>query len=303
MKKSMLFLAVLMITGCLKAQLPYERDWRDNVEKVRVISYNIFNGFHWGKDTERRARMVEWVKKQDPEIMALEELCNITQEKLETLAKEWGHPYAMIVKEGGYPVGVTSKKPIVLKKKMLENCGHGLLHVQTYGLDVLVTHLNPGSTTKRTVEAQTIVNYIKEQQLENFMLMGDMNSHSPFDAEYMEKHAYKLIEKYGGKNSTNLLNGAFDYSPISHFLAYPMIDVCRLYTLPSQRTTFPTPILYGQSKNADIRERINERIDFIFTSPELAKKVVDAHIWNGEDTYFLSDHFPVAVDFVFEKKK
>lgn len=154
----------------------YERHWEAGHEKIRIISYNIFNGFDWGKDTDRQERFVNWIRQQDPEILALQELCGFTQERLSALAKQWGHPYAVIVKENGYPVGITSKKPIDVKQKMLEHCGHGLLHVKTYGLDVLVTHLNPGNTNQRRQEAETITAYIKEHALDTCLLMGDMNA-------------------------------------------------------------------------------------------------------------------------------
>ncbi len=45
-----------------------ERHWKPNVEKVQIISYNIFNGFDWGKDTERKERFIDWVKSRDPEV-------------------------------------------------------------------------------------------------------------------------------------------------------------------------------------------------------------------------------------------
>ena len=94
-----------------------ERHWKPNVEKIQIISYNIFNGFDWRKDTERQERFIKWVINKDPEVLAMQELCGFTQESLSELAKEWGHMYAVIVKEGGYPVGLTSKKPIIHDKR------------------------------------------------------------------------------------------------------------------------------------------------------------------------------------------
>lgn len=31
---------------------------------LKVMTYNIWNGFDWGKDTERRENLVNWVKSQ-----------------------------------------------------------------------------------------------------------------------------------------------------------------------------------------------------------------------------------------------
>ena len=269
-----------------------ERHWKPNVEKIRIISYNIFNGFDWGKDAERRERFINWVKDQDPEVLAMQELNNFTKESLKELAKEWGHPYAEIIKEDGYPVGLTSKKPIIVKNKIIENIGHGLLHVETYGFDFLVTHLNPSNTKKRLIEAKSILEYIQNKKLDNFILMGDMNSHSPMDATYLEASATDLLRNQVGR---------FDYSVISTFLSYPLFDVCREYVAPDKRATFPTPILMGVSKHKKVRSKIEERIDFIFVTNSILDKVVDAFIFNEGETEYLSDHYPIAVDLLLEK--
>lgn len=84
-----------------------------------MISYNIWNGFDWGKDSQREASMVEWLRAQDADIIGFQELNSFTQEELEHLAQQWGHPYALLLKEEGYPIGVTSKTPLELKSKML----------------------------------------------------------------------------------------------------------------------------------------------------------------------------------------
>ncbi len=55
---------------------------------------------------------------------------------------------------------------------MLENSGHGLLHVETYGFDFLVTHLNPSDPRKRRKEATFIMNFVHNNKLENFLIMG-----------------------------------------------------------------------------------------------------------------------------------
>ncbi len=300
MKK--IFLSVMMTLCALSiyAQNPelvkYERYWKKNVEKVRVMSYNILNGFGWGEDLERQDRFVEWIKQQDPEILGLQELCNFDLPKLKQLAARYGHPYAEIVIADGYPVGVTSKKPIILKHKIEKDCGHGLIHIQTYGFDILVTHLNPANTIKRQQEAAKIAKYINENKLKNCMLMGDMNSHSPYDADFMETHAYELLGKYGGNGSSNLLDGQFDYSVISHFLSVPLIDICRKYVKPAKRTTFPTPVLMGQSRHPEYRNKTNERLDYLLLSPKVAQLAVDAFIFNEGPTEYLSDHYPIAVD-------
>lgn len=306
MRNKILLLIVLNVVVLLSSYAQrdiqsLERYWKPNMEKVQIISYNIFNGFDWRKDTERQNRFVDWIKKQNPDVLAMQELCGFTQESLAELAKEWGHNYAVIIKEEGYPVGLTSKKPIVVKNKIIENCGHGLLHVESYGFDFLVTHLNPSDTKVRHREAKFILEYIENEKLDNFLLMGDMNAHSPMDADFMDANATALSNKYGGKESKNLIEGRFDYSTISSFLSYPLIDVCRKYVAPNKRATFPTPILMNISKHKAIRSKEEERIDYIFMPVNLLDKVVDAHIFNEVETEYLSDHYPIGVELLLDK--
>ena len=108
--------------------------------------------------------------------------------------------------------------------------------------------------------------------------MGELNSHSPMDADFMVANRTGLLSKYGGKESKNLIEARFDYSTISCFLSYPLVDVCREYVAPHIRTTFPTPILMNVSKHKALRAKIGERINYIFMPVSLMDKVVDAYI-------------------------
>ncbi len=40
---------------------------------------------------------------------------------------------------------------------------------------------------KRLKEADILVDYINTNKLDSLFLMGDMNAHSPMDADYLEK--------------------------------------------------------------------------------------------------------------------
>ena len=143
-------------------------------EKLRVISYNIWNGFE--HDASRRANFIDWIKGQQPDILAITELVGFTEKNLGQLASEYGHKYYAIVKEEGYPVGITSNKPITVVKKQVEDFWHGMLHVKTYGLDIIVTHLSPHDWKFRLKEAQMLTKYIQDNQLDNCMVMGDFNA-------------------------------------------------------------------------------------------------------------------------------
>ena len=269
-------------------------------EKLRVISYNIWNGFE--HDASRRANFINWIKGQQPDILAMTELVGFTEKDLGQLASEYGNKYYAIVKEEGYPVGITSNEPITVVKKQVEGFWHGMLHVKTHGLDMIVTHLSPHDWKFRLKEAQMLTSYIQDNQLDNCMVMGDFNAYSPFDADWVETHAQLIenMQKWDAEQETyrNMRDGRFDYSVLSKFLSIGLTDICRLYVPADKRTTFPAAFLYGWQHGDTRLHGIGERLDYILVSPSLVSRCLDARIHNGIETEGISDHYPVSVDLV-----
>ena len=129
---------------------------------LKVMTYNIWNGFEWGKDSVRREQCITWIKSQEPDVLALQEMCGYTEEKLKEDAKKWGHPYVQLLKTEGYPTALTSKSPIRLKEKIVEPFWHGLLHCESYGIDFYIVHLSPADCNIRLKEARLISERIKK---------------------------------------------------------------------------------------------------------------------------------------------
>ena len=77
---------------------------------LSIMSYNVKDGFE-NKDTKKE-RFLEWLKRYDPDIMLFQELNKFTEKSLGEFAKKYGHEYAYIVKEDGYPTGITSRYPL-----------------------------------------------------------------------------------------------------------------------------------------------------------------------------------------------
>lgn len=267
-------------------------------KSLHIIEYNIWNGFE--KDSVRRARFVDWMKQRQPDITGLTELVGFKATDLAGLAKEYGHPYSAIVKEEGYPVGVTSRFPIEVVSRQVDDFWHGMLHVRTCGLNVIVTHLSPFEWKYRLEEARKIVRYIEENRLDSCLVMGDFNAYSPFDAEEVETHGSlkeNMIEwDTSQKKYRNMRGEHFDYSVLSTFLSAGMADPCQIYVKPaSKRMTFPTAFLYNWEWDDGRLPAFRERLDYILISPELVPDCADAKVYNGRDTEGISDHYPVGI--------
>lgn len=293
MKKISLLIFLLVNLFFLQAQS----------NQVKVLSYNILNGFDWGKDTVREVELINWVNAQKPDVIALQELCGFTQDKLEKMAKKWGHDHALILKTKGYPVGITSNRPIELKEKLLDSLWHGMLSCTTWGIDFYVVHLSPSDWKFRRNESRIILEKIDAERAKNdkYIVLGDFNAHSPFDGDFDLKYPYQLertrISDQKSEKYKNLRDGYFDYSVISAFLSLPLMDVCQRYVPLDARTTFPAPINVGKWLTAEEMPQTKCRLDFILVSPELNQLCTDAFIYNGEATQYLSDHYPVGALF------
>ncbi len=294
---------LLLITIVLSIGLSYAQE--QETDKVRIMTYNIWNGFDWGKDTIRKANCINWIKSKAPDILALQELCGYDEQQLKADALRWGHQYVQILKTKGYPTALTSNKPIQVKERAIDTFWHGLLHCETYGIDFFVVHLSPSDSDIRLDEAKQITKKINELNNDSYIILGDFNALSPMDASWIEKNEDLKAKYIPAKKEkySNLRLGEFDYAVISEFLACPSVDVSLGKINLQEGYTFPTPVLIGKYNNTSqtiVKNRV--RIDYILASPTLAKYCSKAEIFNQKETNILSDHFPVLAEFNIVKE-
>jgi exonuclease III len=301
MKKLIFLLLIIPLIsfGQIQDQLGSNKPASKN---LNVMSYNIWNGFDWGKDTLRKKNCIRWIKDKNPDVLALQELTGYDEEKLKADAEKWGHNYVKILKKDGYPVGLTSRKPITLRERVIDDFWHGLLHCKTYGIDFFIVHLSPADYDFRFKEADIITQKVKDSKSDKFIILGDYNAHSPFD-EAMLKDNQNLKKKYLKNESekhSNLMLGEFDFSVISKFIALPAIDISTNFIDVTKRYTYPTPILIGSyRKSLEEVKQTRERIDYILTSPIIAKSCVNVIIYNKGSAETFSDHYPLMAEFNF----
>lgn len=271
-------------------------------KEIKIISYNVLEGLGNIQDygEGRHERCVKWLKEQKANVIALQELYK-DNERLSADAKEWGHEY--YAKAGS--LGLTSKEPIEIVKKYKKGLWHGVLHCRTYGVDFLVVHLSPADWKYRLREAEIIRGIVDslKQTTKNYILLGDFNAHSPFDGELYRQNP-DLIKKYkkGHPNdsSPNLVGDYLDYSVMSSFYSFPLIDVTERFVPWYQRKTFPSPILIDVWRTAGNIGRTPERIDYILTSEEMSIKCISLEIFNKEENDYISDHYPLKAVFKIE---
>ena len=254
---------------------------------MKIISYNILEGMKDDTTTHKQV-FAAWVRQQDPDILALQETNGFTQESLQALAESYGHPYAILCKEPGYPPAITSKYPIVNVRRVTDNMTHGFVMADIGGYHVISIHLNPHSRAKRMKEAEILLRTLATQDdPTKWIIMGDFNSFSPYDSLHYADGQYARLQiqrRVKSPHLQNLDNDRADFSVQSRILESGLVDVSHLMHKDYQ-STFPTVRYTGKNS-------LHHRYDYIFVSKDLKGKVRDQQILRDEFTDQHSDHYP-----------
>ena len=158
MKRSPSYLATILIA--LFAFLPYscttsKKDNGQNSSGFKILSYNVWYGF--SKVPDRKKTWLAWMKEQDPDVVSLQELNGYSPQILAEDALSYGHSYSVLLKEEGFPTGITSRYPIEDIQKITEGFHHGLIRVRIQEIYFYVIHLHPSNWEFRKAEIMMIL--------------------------------------------------------------------------------------------------------------------------------------------------
>ena len=286
------FFQVLVILFIIQGCFLNSGKRSDEGADLKIISYNVWYGFTMVP--ERKDSWITWMKEQQPDVVSLQELNEYTSQKLAEDAKRYGHEYSILLKEDGFPTGITSRYPIEDVKKMREGFHHGLLRARIHGIYFYVIHLHPSNHETRKKEVALVLNDIEQLSAgSEVILAGDFNTFSPLDSVY---YAHGRLESFFSErdkkyNERNLNNGRLDYDEVHTLMESGLIDLEAESRTSSYIFTgsFPTNLV----KEGDHGD--NRRLDYVFASKELAEKVLKAEIISNDTTHELSDHLPMVV--------
>lgn len=252
--------------------------------EFKVISWNVLYGFNHGT---RVTEGQEWLRKQQPDVVALQELNGFDEKKLAETALAWGHTHSAILKMDGFPVGLTSKTPIEVVSKIREGLWHGCLHARTADTDFLVIHLCPGILDTRRKEAEILAPVVRDilGQKRRLFALGDFNDKSPLDIEFTNAQEILLTTA----KPTNLKDGKYSAEVVGAIMEAGLVDSAA--PLPAN---FSVPTRIKPHADTAVEQvKFLQRIDLILTDPETAKAVRTVHVSQDEVLNGISDHYPV----------
>ena len=248
---------------------------------LRILNWNVLYAFNHGRAVDAG---IQWIDKCDPDVVALQELNGLTEASLKTLASRWGHGHAVILKEKGFPVGLTSRQPIQVVERQVQGFHHGYLHARTCGVDFFVVHFWPGKDHEAESVAAKIRPLIESNR--QVVLLGDFNNHSRRDQTFLESRDAVTPR----------------YAVVDLFESIGLVDLVHAHQ-PGQKYSCPSPITIPRW-SADLEEVASkrQRIDFVFADATFSKFVQRSEIRISTSLDEISDHYPVVVEFEYSQK-
>lgn len=284
MKRLLFSLFAVFILG-FKVPVNYQK------KTFMIITWNVYEGMKLDT-TQNKIAFTKWIKEKDPDVMAFQEMNGFTQTKLEALARSYGHAYAVLLKDTGFPVALTSKSPITNIEKVIDNMHHGYIQARVSGITFFVVHLSPHKYQKRQEEINTVLTAAASaSDKRKTIILGDFNAQSPQDSIfYIDGKMVEVQKILKTKNPVydNLRNGELDYNVVRTVLAKSYIDP--IYNPKALHISFSADI----QGDPDLKYN-KTRIDYIFFNSFFKRKIEKAFIIRDEFTDVVSDHYPVYV--------
>ncbi len=288
----LLFLVPLLtLFGCAD-----QTDRTDRSTALRLITHNVFYGFT--KVPDRKETWLEWMDNQHPDVVVLQELNEYTPDQLAKDAATWDHSYSVLLKEEGFPTGITSRYVIEDVQRYVDGFHHGVIRAKIRDIYFYVIHLHPSNWEVRHREIDQILNNIKElPEGSPVVLAGDFNTFSPYDSLFYAHGRLEpfFAERDGTFTENNLNNNKLDYGVIQKLLDEDFLDL--EYSKRNDRYefpgTFPT-LIPKEGEHGDLR-----RLDYVFTNTYFPGECKEASIIVNDTTQYVSDHLPIIVDWEF----
>ncbi|MFN9037983.1 MAG: endonuclease/exonuclease/phosphatase family protein, partial [Planctomyces sp.] len=214
-----LLLSVLFCT-CVS---PVHAQAPDGPETLTVITHNVWYGFT-KKGEPRHGEWLRWMAAQAPDVVSLQELNGYTAERLASDARAWGHAHSVLLKQDGFPTGITSRYPISDVRILRDGFHHGLLRCRIQGLWFYVIHFHPSNFERRIAEAGLLAADVASlpEADPRILLAGDFNGFSPADRSHYDSDArlVPFFQQLDARNpgAKNLNNGRMDYGGIEAIL-------------------------------------------------------------------------------------
>lgn len=250
------------------------------------MTYNILDG-----SEDRLNLIAQIVNQENPDIFTLNEANGFNlndNERLKLFGAMTKTPYYHLALSGkhDYHVAIYSKLPPVSVEEIhpLTRAGIRLVVNSSIGeIAIVGTHLSPYSEADRIPEIDLILSSLNS--FSNQIILGDLNSLANTD-NYQQDQIIPSFTSSQIRKFTDTKQLLFDV--VNRIKHHGYIDT-GLASQSEMINTVPT------NSNKDTSHS-KLRLDYIFTSDPLSKKVTNYRVVKNAMTELASDHYPVVLD-------
>jgi exodeoxyribonuclease-3 len=262
---------------------------------MRLITWNTLNGGQDGQLSDRLRRVVEVVRREEPDIVLLQEVRGFESNGhyiLHDVENELDMRGFFASTDTGYHLAsyIHRDQRVTASEVDNRNFFHAMLRLDlSFGedlhLNIINTHLCPHSSLTRLAEAQHLARFAAVGS--HVFVAGDFNSLDPYtdysDALQQMPAHYRARYLVPGDASTPDTRVARTLE-VAGFVDTGYLCGEGKYTIP---TSLP---VYGC-------EFGKLRLDYVYATASLASSVTDFRIVRTDLADKSSDHYPVVVDF------
>lgn len=252
---------------------------------MKLMTYNILNG-----GEGNFAAVIQTIIKESPDLLVINEANGFEKnngQKLADFSNKTKFPHYKLALSGEYDyhVAMFSKNPFKEIKEIKPLMRAGIVAViktELGEISFIGAHLTPYAEDLRLPEIDLLAK--QQKNYPNKVLIGDMNSLSPHDG-YNEN----IIGSFNGMQLKKFTtNGKLRFDAINKIMSYGYADTALIFNKQKEYTA-PTSI-------NEYHAHFNMRLDYIFVSESLKKKVTNYSVIKNPLTDKASDHYPVVVE-------
>lgn len=250
---------------------------------MKIASYNIYNGAK-----ASLPELEEFVKQQDLDVLCLQEANDWLEGNPSQLDKFAAASGLINVVSGGnsrFKIATLSRLPFVRTEVHTDDFWHGAIEAEVETpegvIDIWNTHLFPFNEDGRVAEANYIASHVDTSK--QTLVVGDFNSLSEADS-YPEDFARTYRAKTEGKSKDKFGTDSNRYDVTRRMPKSGLYDIAAL--MDARTDTVPTPV------NKDEAHAFKLRLDYMFATESLIRRVKDINVPKTELTDKISDHYP-----------
>ncbi len=254
----------------------------------KVLSYNVGEGI--GKDKIKIKEFQTWMKTQNVDVAAFQDIQKTDVTQLAKIAKKWKHPHVEVLTLGDASFAITSKTSLSNVKK------DEFLMATVNGINIYAVDINQDSIDFRIDAAKSLSQKINPQG--KTLVVGRLKGYAPADSVlYNQRFRMIPIDMRGDKKVFQQLatyQRPEYYMVLRNVMKLGLEDLGKKVNKDNNaiQSTYPTKTFGGEMPAYN-----TFRYDYALASAALSAQCKSVEVIKDKATDYKSAHYPILIIF------